>query len=130
MNFLRKFMYGRYGVDQFSMFLMVLSIVLSIVFRLVGINYLYFINSLILVYVLYRTFSKDTNKRYRENYKFITAVKPVTSLYRKLVRRFNDRKEYKYFTCVQCKQELRLPKGKGKIQVTCPKCKSKYTKRT
>lgn len=130
MNFLQKFMQGRYGTDQFSLFLLVGSLVLSIVFRIFSLSYPYIINLLILLFVFYRTFSKNINVRYKENQKFLEIIKPIRLFLKKIQRRFNNRKKYRYFTCKNCKQEMRVPKGKGKIEITCPKCKTKAIKRT
>jgi ribosomal protein L37AE/L43A len=67
---------------------------------------------------LFRTFSRNTYKRYRENRKFLM-----------LVGRLKDR-EHRYFECPRCRQPVRVPKGKGKIAISCPKCKEKFVKKT
>ncbi len=128
MNWLRKFMYGRYGTDQLSMTLIVISLILSLlapVFKLPSSIFL------VLLFIAYfRVFSKNINKRYRENQKFLETFKPITSRFNKLKRRMKSRKNYKYFRCRNCKQEIRVPKGKGKIRVTCPNCGEKTIKKT
>lgn len=128
MNWLRKFMYGRYGTDQLSMTLIVISLILSLlapVFKLPPSIFL------VLLFIAYfRVFSKNINKRYRENQKFLETFKPITSRFNKLKRRMKSRKNYKYFRCKNCKQEIRVPKGKGKIRVTCPNCGEKTIKKT
>ena len=128
MNWLRKFMYGRHGVDQLSMTLIVVSLILSLlapVFRLPPTIFL-----VILVIAYFRALSKNRNKRYMENQKFLEILKPITSRFNKLKRRINGRKNFKYFRCKNCKQEIKVPKGKGKIRVTCPKCGEKIIKKT
>ncbi|MGO1468468.1 MAG: hypothetical protein ACTHW2_00445 [Tissierella sp.] len=128
MNWLRKFMYGRYGVDQLSMTLIVISLLLSLFAPLLKLPPIIFLIILVIAYV--RVFSKNTRKRYMENQKFLEIFKPVTSRFNKLKKRIKGRKKFKYFRCKRCKQEIKVPKGKGKIRVTCPNCGEKIIKKT
>lgn len=130
MGIFKKFMNGRYGVDQFSMVLLVTSILLMIIGRLTGLSLFIFISYIPLIFSIYRMFSKDIAKRRMENYKFSIFISPIYSKYKKMQRRFKERKTYKYFKCPNCHTELRLPKGKGRIKITCPKCKEKFEGRT
>lgn len=130
MGIFKKFMNGRYGVDQFSMVLLVTSILLMIIGRLTGLSLFIFISYIPLIFSIYRMFSKDIAKRRMENYKFSIFISPIYSKYKKIQRRFKERKTYKYFKCPNCHTELRLPKGKGRIKITCPKCKEKFEGRT
>ena len=123
MNWLRQFMYGRYGFDALSNFLLIISFILYLVFIIVGLDILIFIPLLIIGYSYFRCFSRNIQKRYNENLKFKTFFKPLVSFFALRKRMFKDRKTHKYFKCPQCKQYLRIPKNKGKLQVTCPKCK-------
>ncbi|OLS02340.1 hypothetical protein [Tissierella creatinophila] len=128
MNWLRKFMYGRYGVDALSMTIIIFGFLISIFspyFRPLSI-----ISTLIFIYAYYRVLSKDINKRYRENQKFLKLIKPVTTRFKKFKTRSEGRKSYKYFKCKNCKQEIKVPKGKGKVRVTCPKCGEKTIKKS
>lgn len=128
MNWLRKFMYGRYGVDALSMTIIIIGFIISIIGPYVKIPPV--VSMLVFIYAYYRVLSKDINKRYMENQKFLKLVKPITSNFKKLKMRMNNRKNYKYFKCKNCKQEIRVPKGKGKIRVTCPKCGEKTLKKS
>lgn len=130
MNKLQKFMMGRYGVDQLSQVLVVLSIILSVLNIRLDFRILRLIQTLILVIIIYRTFSKNINLRYQENLKFLKLWSPVRRKWNSLTRRIKDFKEYRYVKCSSCKQTLRVPKGKGKITITCPKCKNKMIKKT
>ncbi len=130
MGIFKKFMNGRYGGDQFSMVLLVTSILLMIIGRLTGLSLFIFISYIPLIFSIYRMFSKDIAKRRMENYKFSIFISPIYSKYKKIQRRFKERKTYKYFKCPNCHTELRLPKGKGRIKITCPKCKEKFEGRT
>jgi ribosomal protein L37AE/L43A len=65
-----------------------------------------------------------------ENYKFAILMSPVYSWLKKTRNRLKDAKTHRYFSCPNCKQSLRLPKGKGKIIIICPKCKTEFKGKT
>lgn len=130
MNWLKKFMTGRYGADQLSMALLILSVILSILVRLTGLAWLSIIAYIPLVLCFFRMFSKNLNRRRMENYKFHMLVSPVYSWFKKMQRRLSESKTYRFFRCPSCKAELRLPKGKGSIVITCPKCKHEFKAKT
>lgn len=126
----KSFMYGRNGGDQLSVALLVLSIIITFVGRLAKIQSFALISYIPLGLSLFRVFSKDIAKRRMENYKFAMFLSPVYSRFKNIQKRIGDRKDYKYYKCPNCKQNLRVPKGKGKIVVTCSKCGTKFSKRT
>lgn len=130
MDWLKRFMMGRYGGDQLSVVLLVLSIFLTILVRLINLPLLAVIAYIPLVICIYRMFSRDISKRSMENYKFAMLVSPLYTWFRKTRQRVKDTKTHKYFKCQNCKTTLRVPKGKGKIIITCPKCKIQFTKKT
>ena len=130
MDWLRKFMVGRYGQDQLSIFLFVISIVLTLTGQFTGISLLVVIGYVPIFIGFYRMFSKDIQKRRMENYKFSIFISPLYSKLTKFKKRIEGSKTHKYFKCKQCNTTLRVPKNKGKIVVTCPKCKGKFTKTT
>lgn len=135
MNWFRRFMYGRYGTDQLSNFLFVLYLVL-IVFQMafrgsiVGTILMFLSYAVVLVY-FFRTFSRNIYRRQMENQKFMTAWKPVKNYFKFLKMRFQERNGVKkIFRCPKCHQTIRVPKGKGRIAITCPKCRFEFIKRT
>jgi hypothetical protein len=131
MNWLRRVMAGRYGSDQLSTALLFLSIFLMIVFRISRwLQFFSFLSYILLLIALYRMFSKDINKRRMENYKFAMLMSPVYARMHKYINRLQDLKVHKYFRCPDCKQKLRVPKGKGKIQITCRVCKKEFIRKT
>ncbi|HHV27544.1 hypothetical protein FYJ27_02505 [Anaerosalibacter bizertensis] len=123
MNWLRKFMVGRYGVDQLSIALIVVNLICTILLRFFNSSILNIFCTIISVIVIYRIFSKNISKRYQENIKFLNIWNPIKRKVNKRIQRIKDLKDYKYFKCSNCKQTLRVPRGKGKISITCPKCK-------
>lgn len=130
MRWLQKFMQGRYGPDQLSLFLLVLYFIITIVSTFLRIPMLTWISLLLVFWCWFRLFSKNKYKRSAENTKFLRIVYPITSRYQKIKNRIKNRKTYKYYKCPSCKKELRVPKGKGDITITCPHCKTKFDKRT
>ena len=92
---------------------------LSLFIRVLAVNLALTILSYgLMFWAIFRTFSRNTYRRYQENRKFLM-----------LLARIKDRK-HRYFTCPRCRQPVRVPRGKGKIAITCPKCKEKFIKKT
>ena len=123
-----SFMYGRYKGDEFNRFLIILYCIIWLLSLITKLRFLQFINILILFYALFRTFSKNIYARQKEiNYylKIKNKIKSQTALNK---QKRQNRKTHLYFKCNNCKANLRVPKGRGKIEVTCPKCKHKMIK--
>lgn len=125
-----KLMKDRYGGDQLTLVLLLASVILTLVGRLTKISVLGLLSYLPLGYAAYRMLSKDIEKRRLENYKFSIFVSPIYGKYKGIQNKFKERKTYKYFKCPACNSELKVPKGKGKIKITCPKCGDKFEGRT
>ena len=120
-NGIIRFMAGRYGMDKLNSVILWTSVILVVVAMfLPGKLRLIFtvLSYLLMVLVILRIISRNTYKRYRENRRFLL-----------LLDRIKDR-DHKYFTCPRCRQPVRVPRGKGKISITCPKCKDKFVKKT
>lgn len=130
MNWLKKFMVGRYGGDQLSMILLIFSVLFTLIAGLTNLPLLTFIGYVPLGICIFRMLSRNISKRSMENYKFAMFISPAYSWFKKTQNRALGAKTHRYFKCPNCKAELRLPKGKGKIIVTCPKCKTEFTKKT
>ncbi|MDY4668715.1 MAG: hypothetical protein SO415_01780 [Oliverpabstia sp.] len=116
-----RFMQGRYGMDdlgRFSMIVILVLMVLSMIFQSSLMNLLVCAG---LVYVYYRAFSRNISKRYGENQKFLEFKDHLRSRRTSTVR---------VFQCPTCGQKVRVPKGKGKISIHCPKCNTDFIKRT
>jgi len=130
---LAKFMYGRYGVDQFSRFLTIAALVMFVlkIFikgtlgSLLGIATILF-----LAYAYFRMFSKNYNKRRAENAKYLKISGPIINELKNKRERFSQRKDFVFFKCPSCKAMLRVPRGKGKIRVTCRKCGTAFERKT
>lgn len=128
-NALARFMYGRNGTDQLNVALLVFYLVLCVlrVFfghseaAAVAFNILTLVTAVLL---LYRIFSRNLAKRRAENARFLNWWNPIRSRFAGMRQRSQD-KDHKYFTCKNCKTICRVPVGKGKIEITCPKCGEK-----
>ena len=124
-NALARFLYGRYGNDQLGVFLIALYVllyILSIVFQL---GILSLVGDVLLLVALFRMLSRNLTKRREENRKFLRKAEPVLSWYR-MRRTIRRDKEHRYFKCPSCGQHLRVPRGKGKITVTCRSCGASF----
>lgn len=124
-----KFMQGRYGADQLSQFLSYINLILILVALFTKESKLYYVIFVLLFLQNFRMFSKNITARYNENQKFLTITSPIRRFFTRTTRNVKD-KDYKYIKCEKCNQELRVPKKKGKIQVTCKNCKNKFQIRT
>lgn len=125
-----KFMNGRYGFDDLNRFLSWLVFFLIIINFFIEKSFLISIAIILLFFMYFRILSKDIQKRYLENQKFLEITGPFRKKLNLTNRKFKDRKTYKYIKCPRCAKTMRVPKGKGKVLVTCPNCKNKMEVRT
>ena len=120
--FLQRCMMGRYGTDKLNITILSAGVVLCVVVMFVRhpvvVMVLTALSYFLMFWAIFRMFSRNTYKRYQENRRFL-----------RLLERLKDR-EHRYFDCPRCHQPVRVPRGKGKISITCPKCKEKFIKKT
>ena len=118
----RHFMSGRYGMDKLNMAILwagVICSLLSAMIRVQPVNLIFWVLSYVLMILsIFRILSRNTYKRYQENRKFL-----------QIFDRLKDR-QHRYFDCPKCRQTVRVPRGKGKIAITCPRCREKFVKKT
>lgn len=119
---IREMMTGRYGMDEFSKFLLTASAVCLVLSFFFLPRLLFLIALAGLIYVYVRAFSRDISGRYAENVKFLEKTEGVRKQLRIQKKRIDGRKDFRFFKCPGCGQEVRVPKGKGHIRITCPKC--------
>ena len=124
-----KFMQGRYGVDQLNRFLLGVSIVLLLISFFAG-DLFYLLAFACLGYSYYRMFSKNFNKRYEENQKFTRYAYKWWVFKDKQKNALRQRKNYHIYKCPSCRQKIRIPRGKGKVAISCPKCHYEFIKRS
>ena len=119
---IRQFMQGRYGTDKLNTAILLAGLIACVlqillpgaILKLALMLFSY----VCMILAIFRAISRNTYKRYQENRKYL-----------RFLERIKDR-EHKYFDCPRCRQSVRVPKGKGKISITCPKCKEKFIKKT
>lgn len=128
-NTLQRFMYGRYGNDQLNMALLVLSIAFYFLYLFTGFDPLYLISFISIFFALFRTLSRNPQRRRAENAKFLQVAGPAIRWFR-LRRTIHRDKEHCYFKCPNCGQQLRVPRGKGKITVTCRSCGATFEEKS
>ena len=131
-----KFMQGRYGVDDLSRFTMGVALVLiilamfaNIFSRTVG-STLTFSGSQQSYMHIYVFFSRNIQQRYAENQKFLQMTSKFRFRFNKEKDLMKQRKTHHIYSCPGCGQKIRIPKGKGKIEIECPKCHTKFVKRS
>ena len=121
-QWLRHFMMGRYGTDKLSMTILGVGVIASLINIFIPFAsvkmLLTLVSYLLMFWAIFRCFSRNTYKRYQENRRFLL-----------LRDRIKDR-QHRYFDCPKCRQSVRVPRGKGKIAITCPKCKEKFIRKT
>ena len=119
---LRSFMSGRYGSDRLNMVILCAGLVASILsslFRNLNARMIFLVLSYaLMIWAIFRSLSRNTNKRYQENRRFLM-----------IFDRLKDRNN-RYFNCPKCRQTVRVPRGKGKISITCPRCREKFIRKT
>lgn len=130
MNWLARMMYGRYGTDQLGFFTLLLMLILNMVFAFTGRDALYILSFALAILSIFRIFSKNVSKRYEENQKFLQMTAPVRSFFSAKTAGLLDLRTHRHFRCPQCKQKIRVPRGKGNIQITCPKCRHEFVKKS
>lgn len=119
----RRWFIGRNGPDQLSLALVLLSAILNlIVLNFIPWDYSWIIATALLAYAVWRMFSRNVEKRRKENFAFMNLVNKVKTWYYKTRTNARQRKLYKVFRCPQCGQKLRVPRGKGKVSIKCSKC--------
>ena len=118
----RHFMLGRYGTDKLNMAILICGVVCSILSMFIRLAILNMALTAVayglMGWAIFRMLSRNTYKRYQENRKYL-----------RFGERLKDR-DHRYYDCPRCRQPVRVPKGKGKIAITCPKCKEKFIKKT
>ena len=128
-NFFRKVMYGRYGSDQLSFFLLFVYVVLILLSGLPHLELLSWVALVVLIWDLYRIFSRRFDRRRAENARFLAMAGPVIR-WAKMRHTIHRDKEHRYFRCPSCGQYLRVPRGKGKITVSCRNCGASFEERS
>lgn len=125
---LQRFMTGRYGVDELNRFFMAMAMVFVILDLFVRSSFLYLGGLVFLVLCYVRMLSRNIGKRFQENQKYLHYQFQVKEFFRKKKFQFQEAKKYHIYKCPGCKQKIRIPRGKGRISIHCPKCNTDFIK--
>ena len=119
---MRNFMMGRYGTDKLNIAILGAGLIICLLVMFIKVPLLDLLLTVLsyglMIWAIFRSLSRNTYKRYQENRKYL-----------RFLERIKDR-EHRYYDCPRCRQPVRVPRGKGKIAITCPKCKEKFIKKT
>lgn len=119
---MQHFMMGRYGTDKLNMVILTIGLVACLVALFIRMPFLNVVLTLVsyvcMFFAIFRTLSRNTYKRYQENRKYLAMLQKIKD------------KDHRYYDCPRCRQQIRVPRGKGKISITCPKCGEKFVKKT
>lgn len=126
---LQRFMWGRYGNDRFNQFLMACAIVFLLI-SFVGGGLFYILATGVMIYAYVRMFSRNVSKRTMENQWYLKQEMKVRSFFIKKKKELGQRKIYRIYKCPNCKQKIRVPRGKGRIAISCRKCGNEFIKKT
>lgn len=121
------FMRDRYGVDELSKFLMVLSLGLIIAANFTNSSVFNLLGFLAIGFAYFRILSKNYHKCSLQNRKFLQLRNRLSGSWQGQIRRFKERKIYRFYSCPSCRQKVRIPKGRGKVKITCPKCSAEFS---
>lgn len=127
---MQRFMYGRYGNDALTRFLSIVALVLIGLHFITRLWAFYVLAAGLIIWTMFRTLSRNYNARRKELEKYQAISGKISGWFRLRKRMFAERKYSKYYKCKQCKAYLRVPKGRGKLEISCPKCKYTFIKRT
>lgn len=123
-----KFMEGRYGTDQLNKALFVLWIILDIIWIIFRFWIIGLLLLLVTVLLVYRSLSKNIQKRMYENRKFLSFSEAFKKTMKLNSKKWKDRKTHRYVKCPYCKAQLRVKKVKGRHKIHCPKCGEDFKK--
>ncbi len=126
MNRIQRFFYGRNGTDQLNVFLLAIYLIFAIVTMFVRWQIFYIIMLVLFGITLWRSLSKNLEKRRKENECFLRIWKPVAQFFKLPFLRIRDRKTHKYVKCPSCKKYMRIRKGKGEREINCPICNKRF----
>lgn len=126
----RRFMAGRYGTDALNQFLSIVWVISILIALISRVSLFTYLGLALLIVCYYRTFSRNISKRTEENYKFYTFKDRLGSKVKTYKGMWANRKQYHYYRCPQCHQKLRVPRGRGRIQISCPRCGTQFVKKS
>lgn len=127
---IRRFLIGRYGNDELSRFLSIAAFVLAVVSLFTKWQWLFSVAFALMLWSTFRILSKNHTGRAKERTAFLRWRQRILHPLGKTKRRIEQSRTHRFFRCPDCDTEVRVPKGKGKIRITCTQCGHKFVKRS
>ena len=125
-----QFMRGRYGYDELGRVTMWSSLILFVIYALTGVRLLALIAIILLALTDFRLLSRNIARRSEENRVFLKNTAFITRRSARFRQNVKNRRHYHIYRCPNCKQKIRIPKGKGRIEITCPRCDIEFIKKS
>lgn len=125
----QEFMQDRYGSDDFNTFLLILYFCFNLSYWVTHIYFYHGFSLMAIGLFCFRTLSKNKKKRQMENHVYMRYSAPILGWCRLKLAFYLD-KDHRYFKCPNCKTQMRVPKGKGEIKVTCTNCGEVFQERS
>jgi uncharacterized paraquat-inducible protein A len=129
-EFVTRFMIGRYGTDKLGKFLMGIALVCIVLSMFIRNPLVNIVAVLVLCLSYIRMFSRNIESRFEENQKYERVLFRITEIFRKWRFRLQQARQYHIYKCPKCGQKIRVPRGKGKISIHCPKCNTDFVKKS
>lgn len=129
-NKLRQFMTGRYGTDHLGRFTMGMAVACLLLYMMTKIYFFDILTWACLLMYYYRAMSRNVSKRYSENLKFLNMRNQFLGRFQHSKELREQKKIYRFYSCPGCHQKVRVPRGRGKIAITCPKCKAEFIRKS
>lgn len=127
---MRQFMTGRYGTDQLGRFTMGIGVAALILHMLTKSTLFYILTLFCLIAYCFRAFSRDFSRRYNENLQFLRMRNQFTGRLQLMKLHASQSKDFRFYKCPSCQQKVRVPRGRGKIAITCPKCRHEFVRKS
>ena len=130
---MNRFMQGRYGVDSLSRCMVGIAVacmVITMFTKGTVHSILYVLSLFILGAGYFRMFSRDYARRYEENRLFLEKTAGIRKYLNQQKYLLSQKKTHHIYKCPDCRQKIRIPRGRGRIEITCPKCGAKFIKRS
>lgn len=131
---LARFMQGRYGIDQFTNFLVFSALIMVILEMFIKAPFIHFLFNILsvaaIIYAYFRMLSRNHSKRYSENERYMKFHNGIKFFILRQKSHMQQRRTHHIYKCPSCRQSIRVPKGKGRIAITCPKCHTEFIKRS
>lgn len=127
---LQRFMMGRYGADDLNKFILIAAAVVIILSMFVFPDILYPISLALIIIGFFRMLSKNVHKRSLENQRYLQMTYKVRRWFSSRKSQVEQRDTHRFYSCPSCRTRLRVPRGKGRIIITCPKCRTTIEKIT